>query len=72
MFSEMRVRFTILSAWTMADTIGEYCLKQVEVLSLHIEALVGHDPREMLPHRLAHDARLAVLDSEAFRHQDRV
>jgi hypothetical protein len=62
MFPEMRVRFTILSGWSVADRIGEDRLQQVKVLSPHIEALVGDYPREMLAHRLAHDARLAVVD----------
>ena len=70
MLPEMRMTLAVLGFRTVTDAVGEYRLQQIEIGSPHIEVLVCHQPREMLAHRRSHDARLAVLNTKAFLHQD--
>ena len=70
MLPEMRMRFAILALSTVADTVGKDRLQEIEIGSSYIQALVGYQPRKMLAHRLAHDARLAVLNGKTFRHEN--
>jgi hypothetical protein len=71
MFAKMGMSFAVLTSRTMAGAVRENRLQQVEIRSPNVEALVCHQAREMLAHRLAHDARLAVVDGKTFLHEDR-
>jgi len=56
----------ILAFGAEADAIGQGCFESVEIGARSVEAIVGHDAGEMLANALAHDARFAVMDREAF------
>ena len=70
MLAKMGMSFAVLASRTMAGAVRKYRLQQVEIRPPHVEALVCHQAREMLAHRLAHDARLAVVDAETFLPQN--
>src|ERR1700722_10681075 len=69
-FAKMGMSVAVLVSWPMAGAVGEYRLQQIKIRPPHIEALVGHQAREVLAHRLAHNARLAMVDGEALVLQD--
>ena len=62
--------FAVLASRTKAGAVRKYRLQQIEIRPPYVEALVRHQACEMLAHRLAHDARLAVVDSKTFFPQD--
>jgi hypothetical protein len=66
----MGMSFAVLASRTMAGAVRKYGLPQVEIRSPNVEALVCHQAHEMLAHRLAHDARLPVVDGKTFLPQD--
>ena len=48
MFTEVRMRFKVLSLWRLAYAIGKYRLQHIEVNPPHIESLIGHQAGQML------------------------
>jgi hypothetical protein len=60
----------VLALRTQPDAIGERGLEPIEIGADDIHVLVLDQTRQVLPHALWHDARLAVMNSEAFFHQD--
>jgi hypothetical protein len=60
----------ILALRTQSNTVGECRLETIKVGSHDIRALIGDKARQVLPHSLAHDARLAVMYGEALLYQD--
>src|SRR2546422_10435211 len=54
----------ILALRTEVNTVGERGLKKIEVGADDIHAPIDDQTRQVLPHALAHDARLAVMDGE--------
>ena len=61
----------ILGGWTQPDAIRQRGFEAVEVSAYDVHVAVRDEPREVLPHPLPHDARLAVVHAEAFPHQNR-
>ena len=65
MFTKMRMSFKVLGFWRVTHAISQYRLQHIEVGPPHIKSLIGHQASQVLACRLAHDPRLAVLDSKA-------
>src|SRR5438876_10889717 len=61
----------ILALRTEVNTVGERGLEKIEVGADYIHAPIDDEARQVLPHALAHDARLAVMDGESFFVQNR-
>jgi hypothetical protein len=64
MCPEIGMRIAVLALRTQARAIGEYGLETIEAGAHDIHAPVGDQTRQVLPHALAHDARLAVVHAE--------
>ncbi len=56
---------TVLTLWTQANTVGERGLETIEIGPHDIHVLIGYQACQTLPHALAHDACLAVMQAEA-------
>jgi hypothetical protein len=65
MFTKVGMRFKVLGFWRVAHAICKCRLQHIEVVPPHIESLIGYQASQVLACRLAHDPRLAVLDSKA-------
>src|SRR6266478_9598174 len=55
---------------TQADAVGERRFEAIEIGSPDIHVLIGDQSRQVLPHALAHDARLTMMHVEAFFEQN--
>ena len=71
MRAEVNLAIAILRLRPMANAIGQNCFQTIVVFAWNIWMLVGDDSRQPLSDALAHDARLAVIHSEAFFHDNR-
>ena len=58
---EGRMSVAVLALRTQPHTVGECRLETIEIGAYYIHPLIGDQARQMLPHALAHDARLAVV-----------
>ena len=63
--------FTILAFGSVADAVGEGCLKPIEIGAHDVEVFVRHNAGKVLAHAAPHDARFAVVYGEAFFTYDR-
>ena len=70
MCAKLGMAFAILALRPQPNTVGEGRLKPVEVSAPYIRSLIHHQTGEMLPHALAHDASLAMMNLETFLQQD--
>jgi hypothetical protein len=66
----MRMIFAVLARRVQADAIRESCLQAIEIGSADIHAIIDHKTGQMLPHALAHDSSLPMMDAESFLPQD--
>lgn len=62
--SEIMMSRAVLALRSASDAIRKDCLQAVELCANHIETLVGNETGEVLPHTLAHNAGLVVVDAE--------
>ncbi len=71
MRAKIRMPFAILTERPVPRTVGESGFQSIEIDAPNIQPPIRHHTREMLPHALPHDARLAMMDREAFLMQNR-
>jgi hypothetical protein len=69
--SEVSVILTILRRRPMTYAVRQDRLQPVVVRSRNIQPLVRHNPRQILPHPLPHDPRLAMMNSKSLLQQNR-
>src|SRR5262245_13017647 len=55
------MRLAVLALRSQANAVGERRLETIEVGARDIHALISDQARQVLPHALAHDARLAGM-----------
>src|SRR5438034_10621663 len=60
----------ILALGAEANTVGEGCFEAIKVSPHDIHMLVQYHTRQVLPHALAHDSRLAIVHIESFLEQN--
>ena len=71
MHSECRMVFAVLALRPLTSAICQDRLQPVEVRAHHVQALVGDQPSQILPHPLPHHARLAMVCCEPLFEQNR-
>ncbi len=68
---KLRMSIAILALGTETNAVGQGGLEAIEVGPYDVHPLIGDQARQMLPHAMPHDARLAVMDGESFFVQNR-
>jgi hypothetical protein len=68
--AKARMADAILGVGSGADAVGEDGLQLVEIPARDVAALIDDKPGEMLAYAGAHEPGLAVVDVEAFFHDD--
>ena len=64
MHSKRGMPFAILALRPMSRAVSKNRFEPVEVSAHHINALICHQPRKILPHAFPHHAGLAMMNRE--------
>jgi hypothetical protein len=68
--TEIRTCFAVLTLRTHADAVGEYGFEAIEIGAHDVNALIRHQPHQVLSHSLVPDASLTKIYGEAFFQQN--